>query len=42
MDATHRGNKEVISFLKRFLGYALTGDVSEHALVFAFGTGRNG
>jgi putative DNA primase/helicase len=40
--ATHRGNNEVISFLKRFIGYALTGDVTEHALVFAYGTGRNG
>lgn len=42
MDATHRGNQNIISFLQRFLGYSLTGEVIEHALIFAFGTGRNG
>jgi putative DNA primase/helicase len=36
------GNDETIAFLKRFLGYCLTGHVHEHALVFLFGTGGNG
>jgi putative DNA primase/helicase len=36
------GDDEMIAFLKRFLGYCLTGLVHEHALVFLFGTGGNG
>jgi putative DNA primase/helicase len=35
-------NAELIGFLKRFLGYCLTGLVTEHSLVFLFGTGANG
>lgn len=30
------------SFMQRFLGYALTGDVREHKLAFLHGDGRNG
>jgi putative DNA primase/helicase len=30
------------AFLKRAVGYALTGDVGEHCLFFLHGTGRNG
>jgi putative DNA primase/helicase len=30
------------SYLQRVLGYALTGDTSEHALFFGYGTGSNG
>lgn len=33
---------ELIAYLRRALGYALTGDVREHALFFAYGTGANG
>ena len=33
---------ELIEFLQRFCGYALTGQTSEHAFVFAYGTGANG
>src|SRR5262245_17946065 len=33
---------ELIAFLKRFLGYCLTGHVHEQVLVFLFGTGANG
>jgi putative DNA primase/helicase len=36
------GNRELQMFLQRIAGYALTGDVSEHALFFAYGTGGNG
>jgi putative DNA primase/helicase len=35
-------NAELIAFLKRFLGYCLTGYVTEHSLLFLFGTGGNG
>jgi putative DNA primase/helicase len=37
-----RENPELIGFLQRYLGYCLTGDVSEHRFVFAYGTGANG
>ena len=33
---------ELQGFLQRIAGYALTGDISEHALFFAYGTGGNG
>lgn len=36
------GNVEHIEFMQRAAGYALTGSVSEHRLLFAFGGGRNG
>lgn len=36
------GNDELIGFLKRMCGYALTGEVREHALFFVYGTGGNG
>ena len=32
----------MIRFLQQWCGYALTGDVREHALVFVFGAGGNG
>ena len=35
-------NEEIIAFLQRFLGYSMTGEISEHSLVFLFGTGANG
>lgn len=37
-----RSNPEVIPFLQRATGYALTGQTTEHKLLFAFGSGRNG
>jgi putative DNA primase/helicase len=33
---------ELISFLQRWCGYCLTGDIREHALVFCYGPGGNG
>lgn len=33
---------ELVAFLQRALGYALTGDVSEQKLFFLYGTGENG
>lgn len=36
------GNEELIDFLQRFIGYSLTGDVSEQVLLFLYGTGANG
>jgi putative DNA primase/helicase len=36
------GDVELIAFVQRMLGYALTGDTREHALFFLYGAGRNG
>jgi putative DNA primase/helicase len=36
------GDGELQHFLKKVAGYALTGNTSEHALFFLFGTGGNG
>ncbi len=36
------GDTELQSFLKRLLGYSLTGSTQAHALFFLFGTGANG
>lgn len=36
------GNDEIIAFLKRALGYSMTGDTREHCLFFCYGQGRNG
>lgn len=33
---------ELLAWVRRFLGYALTGNVSEQALAFCYGTGANG
>ena len=37
-----RSDPEMIAFVRRWLGYCLTGKTSEHSLVYLFGTGRNG
>ena len=37
-----RHDPELIPFIRRALGYALTGDIKEHVLFFAFGQGGNG
>lgn len=36
------GDQELIDFLQRAAGYALTGRTTEHKLLFLYGTGRNG
>lgn len=36
------GDDEVVQFMQRFLGYCLTGDVSEHVIALWYGHGRNG
>src|SRR4029079_17909374 len=35
-------DEELVSYLKRVFGYALTGSTREHALFFGYGTGANG
>lgn len=35
-------DQELIDFLQRAAGYALTGHTREHKLIFLYGTGRNG
>ena len=36
------GNAELVAFLKRALGYSLTGTTKEEAFFFLYGTGQNG
>ena len=36
------GDQEMIAFVQRAAGYALTGKTTEHKLFFCYGTGRNG
>ncbi|MBN8279062.1 MAG: hypothetical protein J0M16_00450 [Gammaproteobacteria bacterium] len=36
------GDQELIDFLQRLFGYALTGSVREHTLAFVYGSGGNG
>lgn len=35
-------NVELVSYLQRWIGYALTGSICEHAFAFGHGTGANG
>ncbi|MFP5303994.1 hypothetical protein R2R70_22705, partial [Cobetia sp. SIMBA_158] len=35
-------NYEIINFMQKAIGYALTGDTSEQVMFFLFGNGRNG
>jgi putative DNA primase/helicase len=35
-------NSELTGFLRRFLGYCMTGETREHVLLFLYGTGANG
>lgn len=42
LDRATDGDPDLQSFMQRVFGYALTGDTSEHALFFLFGTGANG
>jgi putative DNA primase/helicase len=36
------GDPDMVGFLRRAVGYSLSGDVGEHALFFLYGRGRNG
>jgi P4 family phage/plasmid primase-like protien len=36
------GDHEVVDYVQRAVGYALTGVIREHVLFFLYGTGRNG
>ncbi len=42
LDRIFKGDAELIAFIQRACGYALTGSVVEHKLLFLYGTGRNG
>lgn len=42
LDTILAGDAELLTFVQRFTGYALTGDTSEHVLLVAYGTGANG
>jgi putative DNA primase/helicase len=42
LDKSLAGDVELIAFIQRVLGYALTGDTREHALFFLYGQGGNG
>lgn len=36
------GDRDMVAFLQRAAGYSLTGDTSEHRLLFPYGSGANG
>jgi putative DNA primase/helicase len=42
LDRIAAGDAQLIAYLRRVFGYALTGLTQEHALFFAYGTGANG
>ena len=42
LDEISAGDAELVAYLRRVLGYALSGNTREHALFFGYGTGRNG
>ncbi|MBA2526534.1 MAG: hypothetical protein H0V18_12265 [Pyrinomonadaceae bacterium] len=42
LDKIMNGNAELIAFLRRAVGYSLTGDVSERVLFMLYGKGANG
>jgi putative DNA primase/helicase len=42
LDKIMGGDAELIAFIRRALGYAVTGLTREHALFFGYGTGANG
>ena len=42
LEQVTKGDAGLIRFLKQWCGYCLTGDIREHALVFAHGPGGNG
>jgi P4 family phage/plasmid primase-like protien len=42
LDRAMGGNRDLMSFLQRAVGYSLTADVSEECLFFSHGKGKNG
>lgn len=42
LDQVFCGDEELIRFVQRFAGYCLTGDMSEHMVLFCYGAGANG
>ncbi len=42
LDRIMNGDTGLIDYLQRVAGYALTGDISEEAIFFGYGTGANG
>ena len=42
LDETTGGDGELVEYLQRVVGYALTGQTSEHAAFFVYGNGGNG
>ncbi len=42
LDRVMGGNADLVDYLQRIIGYALTGSVQEHVLGFFFGGGANG
>ncbi|HHV61211.1 MAG TPA: hypothetical protein GXX51_00995, partial [Firmicutes bacterium] len=42
LDRIMAGNKKLIRFLQKVVGYCLTGDVSEQVVFLCYGTGANG
>jgi putative DNA primase/helicase len=42
LDKVTANRQELIAYLQRMTGYALTGSIQEHALFFLYGTGANG
>ncbi|QLI78221.1 phage/plasmid primase, P4 family [Bacillus pumilus] len=42
IDEENNPNYEIINFMQKAIGYALTGDTSEQVMFFLFGNGRNG
>lgn len=42
LDRIFAGNQEIIAFVQRLAGYALTGDIHEHVLTIFHGPGANG
>jgi putative DNA primase/helicase len=42
LDKVTGGNQDLIDYLQRVAGYALTGSTREHAMFFLYGTGTNG
>ena len=42
LDESTGGDEQLVSFLKKWFGYSLSGSVREHALIFLYGSGMNG
>jgi putative DNA primase/helicase len=42
LDTVFLGNRELIDYIQRAVGYTLTGSTDEHCLFFLYGVGKNG